>query len=256
MNIIEIKNLNFSYKDKKIFDNFNLKIKKNTWNSIIGANGSGKTTLIKIITGLIESDSIYIDGVNLNNDTKYELRKKIACIFENVENGLFCETVLEELMFVLDNFSIDNKEIRINNILNLFNFENINSLISDLSLDEKQTLAIMSGLIIGPKILILDEALTYLNKKSKIKILNILKKLDITVISITHDVEELLYADNIIVLSDGKVEIMGTLEELFNKDELSDYPFIVNLSKKLKYYDLVNDISYTYKELVDKIWLS
>lgn len=255
MNIIDIKDLNFSYENKILFSNLNLKIKENTWNSLIGDNGSGKTTLLKIILGLIDANNIKIDNINLNKENLFEIRKRIGCVFEVPDNNLICETPLEELSFPLNNLNINDTEIniRINNITKLFNFNKLDKPINELSLDEKQVVAIMSALIINPKILILDEAFTFLSKNITNKILNILKKLNITIISVTHDMEELLYCDNIIILKENKA-IYETKEEVFEKDLLKDYPFIVELSHKLKYYELVDKVSYSYKELVNDVW--
>lgn len=256
MSIIKINNLNFNYDNKILFNNLNLEIKENTWNSLIGNNGSGKTTLLKLILGLIESKGITIDNIELNTENKYEIRKKIGCVFEIPDNNLICETVKEELSFPLNNIGLNEQEVetRIDNITKLFNFKKKESDINSLNLDEKQTLSVMSALITNPKIIILDEAFTYMSKSQSIKILNILKNLNITVISVTHDVEELLYSDNIIIIKDGKIIANEKKETIFEKQLLNDYPFIVDLSLKLKYYELVDNISYTYKDLVNEIW--
>lgn len=257
MYAVKIDNLNFNFGNKVLFKNLNLKIKTNTWNTILGNNGAGKTTLLKIIVGLIESNNIFIDNIKLNKSNKLDIRKKIGCVFENVENNLVCDTVLEELSFPLENLGLSQEEIelRIDNIINLFDFlPGKNQSIDSLTIDEKQVLAIMVSLIYNPKILILDEAFSYVNKLKKIQVMNILKKLNITIINVTHDAEELLYSDNIIVLKDGNVFMNDTIDNVFKDDKIDNLPFIVELSKKLKYYELVDDISYSYKELVEKIW--
>ena len=257
MYAVKIDNLNFNFGNKVLFKNLNLKIKTNTWNTILGNNGAGKTTLLKIIVGLIESDNIFIDNIKLNKSNKLDIRKKIGCVFENVENNLVCDTVLEELSFPLENLGLSQEEIelRIDNIINLFDYlPDKNQSIDSLTIDEKQVLAIMVSLIYNPKILILDEAFSYANKLKKIQVMNILKKLNITIINVTHDAEELLYSDNIIVLKDGNVFMNDTIDNVFKDDKIDNLPFIVELSKKLKYYELVDDISYSYKELVEKIW--
>ena len=145
-------------------------------------------------------------------------------------------------------------DIRIKNITKMFDFKNIDRPINKLTLDEKQTVALMSALIINPKILVLDEAFTYISKSCSKKILNILKKINITIISVTHDAEELLLSDNIIILKEGKIIINDKKEKVFESDLLDNYPFIIDLSNKLKYYELVDKISYSYKELVNEVW--
>lgn len=256
MYIIEINNLNFDYSGKLLFSNLDLKIEKNTFNCLIGNNGCGKTTLLKIMLGLIDSDNVTIDNIKLTKKNKFEIRKKIGCVFENPENNLICETVIEELSFPLNNLNLSKEEIdiRIKNITKMFDFKNIDRPINKLTLDEKQTVALMSALIINPKILVLDEAFTYISKSCSKKILNILKKINITIISVTHDVEELLLSDNIIILKEGKIIINDKKEKVFESDLLDNYPFIIDLSNKLKYYELVDKISYSYKELVNEVW--
>ena len=256
MYIIEINNLNFDYSGKILFSNLDLKIEKNTFNCLIGNNGCGKTTLLKIMLGLIDSDNVTIDNIKLTKQNKFEIRKKIGCVFENPENNLICETVIEELSFPLNNLNLSKEEIdiRIKNITKMFDFKNIDRPINKLTLDEKQTVALMSALIINPKILVLDKAFTYISKSCSKKILNILKKINITIISVTHDVEELLLSDNIIILKEGKIIINDKKEKVFESDLLDNYPFIIDLSNKLKYYELVDKISYSYKELVNEVW--
>lgn len=257
MDIIKIENLDFSYDNKVLFNNLNLKIKDKTWNTIIGSNGSGKSTLIRIILGFIKCDNVIVNGLKQCDDNKYEILKDIGCVFSNPNSNLICETVYDELSFALENLDVSEEIIneRINNIIELFDFKkDLSCSINNLSLKEKQVVAIMSSLITNPKILILDEAFTYIDNKTKIKILNILKSIDFTIIYITHDMEDLLYTDNIIVLDDCKIVINEKKEEVFNKDLLKKYPFIVDLSIKLKYYDLIDDIAYSYRNLVDELW--
>lgn len=257
MDIIKIENLDFNFENRVLFNKLNLKITDKSWYCLLGNNGSGKTTLIKIILGLIKTDSVFINNVSLNEETKYDLRKYVGCVFENPNNNLICEKIEEELSFPLENMGLSEKEIeiRIQNIMKIFGFsKKLDVSINDLTIDEKQTLSIMVALITGPQILILDEAFTFMNKAKKYKILEILKKLDITIISVTHDIEELMFADNIILLKNGKILANDKKENIFEKELLKNIPFIVDLSMKLKYYDLVQDISYSYKELVNKIW--
>lgn len=257
MDVINISNLNFNFENKVLFNNLNLKIEGKKWYTLVGNNGVGKTTLLKLILGIIKSDCIFINDIKLDDESKYELRKCIGYVASNPNNNFLFETVEEELSFPLENLGFTEYEIgiRIDNIIKIFEFaKSKNTSIADLSLDEKQLLSIMTSLITNPKILLLDEAFMFMNKLKKDKALKILKKLDITIINVTHDIEELLFSDNIIIIKDGKILINDKKEEIFEKEVITDFPFIVDLSKKLKYYDLVDDISYSYKELVDKIW--
>ena len=102
--IIKVDNLTFRYKDKFIFDRFSLEINEGDWVSITGSNGSGKSTLIKILTGLLKTDSdINICGLKLNEDNLFNIRKNIGVIFDNPENLFLCETVEDDIEFNLEN---------------------------------------------------------------------------------------------------------------------------------------------------------
>lgn len=257
MDIIELKNLNFKYKDKIIFENFNLNIEQGTWTSIIGSNGSGKSTLVKLLSGLIKTDNIWIDGMKISNNI-YEIRKVMSIVFDDPNTNLICETVREELSFPLENIGI-NDDKRIDEIVKLFNITNIlDNSINELNNSEKQLVALASALIIQPKILILDEAFVYL-ENIKLNIFDILKSLNITIINITHNIEETLAGDNIIILNNGKIlindkkEIVYTKEEMFKEANLN-LPFIVDLSNKLKYYGLINKTYYNMEAMVNDLW--
>lgn len=251
--IIEAKDLTFKYQDKLIFDNLNLQIEENKWYSLIGKNGCGKSTLAKMIVGLIPSN-IIVDGKRVIENIR-ETRKIVGLLMANPNDNLVCETVREELSFPLQNIELSSNEInnRIKNISKILDLK-LSKNITELTTYEKQLLSLSSILVMEPKVLILDEAFTYLDDYSKNKILNILKQLNITIINITHNMEDTLYSDNIIIIEDGKVRI-NDLKEVVYKEE-KDLPFVVDLSRKLIYYDLLKEIKYNYKDLVDEVWKS
>lgn len=234
--MIEVKDLNFSYKNKEIFENLNLKIEQNKWTTIIGNTGVGKTTLLKIIVGLI----------NVEN---YELPGNICYISENPQNRLISETVLEELKFV------EEENEKINDLCELLDFDKyLNESIINLTLSEKQTLVFITILLEKPQVLVLDNAFVYLTKKTKEILLQTLNELNITIINTTTGIEELLYADNIAIIENKSILINDTKENIFKNDYLKSYPFIIDLSKKLCSYELINNIIYTQEELVEEIW--
>lgn len=259
MDIIKINNLNFKYENKEIFKNLNLSIEECLWYTIIGNNGSGKSTLVKILSGLIKSRDIYIDGLEVNSQNLFDIRKKMSVVFENPNTNLICQTVREELSFPLENIGFNNVEKQVKKISKLFSIEELlDNKISDLSNSEKQIIAIAAALIIEPKVLILDEAFTYLTSE-KTNIFNILKKEKITIINITHDVEETLFGDNIIIIKDGEILINEKKELVYEKESLfksahQQVPFIVDLSNKLKYYGLIDKIYYDMKEMIGDLW--
>lgn len=267
-NIIKIEKLNFKYSDKNIFTNLNLNIEKGTFVSIIGPNGSGKTTLIKILTGLLLNYNGYIniDGYNLNEFYLKEIRRKIGVVFDNPDNHFIAETVIDDLAFTLENLQYDNEDITnsINEIAKIFKLKDIlYEEPRNLTNSEKQKVAIAGSLIFNPKILILDEALHQLNPSDKKEVLNILKKYqkqrNLTIIMITHDLENTLYSDKIIVLNEKSVFMEGSLEEVYSQiDKLNklklNLPFIIKLSYLLKKEEVINKIYTDPKKLMEDLW--
>ena len=112
-NIIILKDVSFSYNDKKIFDNFSLNIRRGSYTSIIGPNGSGKSTLMKLIVGLYKANGeIKIDDTLMSEDTYKDIRSRIGIVFENPDNQFVAETVMDEIALALENLNFDKKEIR------------------------------------------------------------------------------------------------------------------------------------------------
>lgn len=260
--IIEINNLSFSY-DKKIFEDFNLSISKNSFTTILGSNSCGKTTLAKILVLEEKFDGeIIIDNTVLNNKTKEQIRNKIEIINENVDDNFICDTVKEDIMFSFEKFNLSNRKIeeKINNICDLLNIKHLlDKKIDTLSMGERQKVALASVLVIEPMILILDNALNVLSDEERINIYKILKKMDITVICFTNNVEDILISDKVVLINDYKVILNTTLKKALTKEKefLScnlELPFMVDLCNKLSYYDLLDDIVLDKKELVDLLW--
>lgn len=267
MSIISIKDLLFRYNDNYIFDKFNLEIERGSYTSIVGTIGAGKTTLIKILLGLIRTNSnITIDGINLCKENIRDIRKKIGVVFENPENGFVCETVMDEIAFSLENLELDHDEID-RRVKEISEYLDITHLLNRdphrLSGGEKQVVTFASVLVIEPEILIFDEAFTMLDYKYKEKIYKVLdncnKENNTTIINVTHDLEDTIYGKDIIVMDKGKIIIKGSKEDvlreekIFNKIGL-DLPFIVELSIKLNYYGLLDKICFSNSELVQSIW--
>ncbi|MDD2518791.1 MAG: ATP-binding cassette domain-containing protein, partial [Bacilli bacterium] len=210
--ILIIKDLTFKYNDNIIFDNFNLTIKRGTWTTIIGPNGSGKSTLVKIIMGLIKSDSyIVIDNTLKTNDNIKEIRKKIGVIFEHPDSTFVAETVMDEMAFALENLELKNDDIK-RKIKEVSKYLNITHLLEknpfQLSGGQKQLVALASILVLEPTILILDEAINRIDYVERDNILAVLSKLHkekgVTIINITHDIEEAVYGDDVILIDNGK----------------------------------------------------
>ncbi len=257
MNIVEIKGLRFSYGKKEIFNNFSLEIEQGKWYSVLGKNGVGKTTFAKILSGMYLSDSIIVDGMKLNKANLYEIKKVLAVVFEEIDDNFVFDTVREEIFFALDSFNIKASEKEIQDILEKFTVENIfNKKTSELTNEEKQILSIVLAVLINPKIIVLDNAFVYINDKETI--IKLLKELKLTIINITEDIEETLYGDNIIILNDKKVLLNEPCLKVYNEELLSlanqKLPFIISLSRKLQYYEIINKDFYSIEKLVGEIW--
>jgi len=267
-NIIKIEKLNFKYKEKQVFNNLDLNIEKGSFISIIGPNGSGKSTLIKILTGLLLDYNGYIniDGYNLNKFYLKEIRRKIGVVFDNPDNHFVAETVIDDLAFSLENLQYSKEDITnsINEIVKIFKLENIlYAEPRNLTNSEKQKVAIAGSLIFNPKILILDESLHQLTPADKKEILDILKKYqkerNLTIIMITHNLENTLYSDRIVVLNEGKIYLDGTLEEVYSeKEKLSklklNLPFMIKLSYRLQDEGIIEKIYTDPKVLMEDLW--
>lgn len=265
--IIKIDNINFSYGEHKIFKNFSLNINRGTYTTIIGPNGSGKSTLVRIILGLMKTDgNIIINGLELNHKNIKAIISKVGVVFENPDNQFVAETVMDDIAFSLENMQVDPKIIKgkVKEISELIGIQDIlEREPHTLSGGEKQLVALASALIIEPDILILDEALTMLDMDDRNKIYNILNKVNIekniTILNVTHDIDEVLFGNDIIVLDEGNIILNGSKElvlqeeKTFNKLGLT-LPFMAELSIKLRYYGLVDHLIFDMDEMVDELW--
>ena len=266
-NIIEMENINFSYNKNQIFKNLNLTFEKGSFTTIIGNNGSGKSTLIRLLVGLLVCEGkITINGLELNHDNLKKIISKIGVVFENPDDQFVAETVLDDIVFSLENMKVDKKEIdkRVKKISKFIGIEDIlDKEPHNLSGGQKQLVALASALITDPDILILDEALTMIDPDTRIKIYKILEQINkvnkITIINVTHNMDEILYGDNLIVMDKGNIVLNGPKEfafleeKTFNKLGLK-LPFIVELTTKLQHYGLIDHLIFDMEELVNEIW--
>lgn len=266
-NIIEMENINFSYNKNQIFKNLNLTFEKGSFTTIIGNNGSGKSTLIRLLIGLLVCEGkININGLELNHDNLKKIISKIGVVFENPDDQFVAETVLDDIVFSLENMQVDKKEIdkRVKKISKFIGIEDIlDKEPHNLSGGQKQLVALASALITDPDILILDEALTMIDPDTRIKIYKILEQINkvnkITIINVTHNMDEILYGDNLIVMDKGNIVLNGPKEFVFLEEKTFNklglkLPFIVELTTKLQYYGLIDHLIFDMEELVNEIW--
>lgn len=265
--IIDIKNLSFNYGKTELYNNFNLEIESGTWVSILGANGAGKSTLVKLLIGLLKSNNkITIDQITLNRAGLKQIRKLMGVVLDNPEIQFVAETVQDELAFTLENLKYSKEEIKekVLEVAHMFKIENLLDIEPHrLSGGQMQKVALASALVLKPKILILDEALSMIDQYDKDEIMKILKKYhkenDTTILNFTSDIEETIYSDRIVGLYKGKLGIDGPAKGVLNEERAMkklglDLPFTVDLATKLKLYGLIDDIELDMDKLVDKIW--
>ena len=249
MTVIELKNLSFSYdKNSKALDDVSLKIEKGTYVSIVGHNGSGKSTLAKLLLGILapSDGNIVIDDVVLTNKTANQLRKKMALVFQNPDNQFIGATVEDDIAFGLENHCVPHEDMQ--NIIVDFATkvgmkEYLSKEPSHLSGGQKQRVAIAGALALDPEILILDEATSMLDPRGKREISELIKSLkdnkpELTIITITHDIEEAYKSDRIIALNKGKVAFDGDPKEMIKHKEIFEelhlsLPFVLEMKEKL-----------------------
>lgn len=272
MSMIKFQNVYFRYQDTDnwVIRHLNLSIKENEKVAIIGKNGSGKSTLAKLICGLLpcEKGRIFIDDEELTTENILELRKKIGMVFQNPENQFVGMTVKEDVAFGLENQGIKREEmlLRISNILAKVGMENFANLEPQhLSGGQKQRVAIASAMVLEPSILILDEATSMLDPVGRKEMISLVQTLHeqqpFTLVMITHDMNEAILADRIVVLDQGEIVLDGVPRELFSNhsDTLKKLgfpaPFTIEVAMALKERGILFDsLPMNQKELISGLW--
>jgi len=223
-------------------------VERGQWLAIVGHNGSGKSTIAKLMIGLLNADpgTIKIDGFVLNEKTVWHVRNKIGMVFQNPDNQFVGATVQDDVAFGLENYGIPRDEMqeRVMDALQKVGMADFaNKEPHHLSGGQKQRVAIASVLALKPEIIILDEATSMLDPRGRNEVFAIIKQLSrderLTIVSITHDLDEAIMADEMIVMNRGEIYKRGTPLEVFSMDEELiklglDIPFVYKLSKKLR----------------------
>jgi energy-coupling factor transport system ATP-binding protein len=269
--VVSLKNVSFQYENQNghALKNVNFDIFEGEWLAIVGHNGSGKSTTAKLLNGLQfpQQGKVMVCGIHLNEESIWEIRKKLGMVFQNPDNQFVGTTVQDDVAFGLENHGIpiDEMLLRVEDSLKKVKMDHfLNQEPHHLSGGQKQRVAIAGVLALRPSIIILDEATSMLDPKGRGEVLETVRALKeeefLTVISITHDLEEAAKADRIIVMNQGEVYREGTPEEIFSMDDELvhlglDIPFSIKMSNAFRQKGI--DLSRHYlseEELVNELW--
>ena len=270
-NIIEVRNLTFKYQktdENHQLNDISFHVKHGEWLSIIGHNGSGKSTVVRLIDGLLEPESgqIYISGDLLTPGNVWDKRGEIGMVFQNPDNQFVGATVEDDVAFGLENQGIPRDEMvqRVDEALKMVRMDEFKDREpARLSGGQKQRVAIAGIIALRPKIIILDEATSMLDPEGRLELIRTVREVKerygLTVISITHDLEEVALSDRVLVMKKGAIESTSSPRELFSRSDLDqiglDQPFVNQLRQSLIDGGLNLPHSYiTEEELEEALW--
>ena len=241
MNLIEFNNVSFSYETQddngnvttnKVLENFNLKIEQGSFVAILGHNGSGKSTVAKLTNGILTADEgeIIVDGIKAENDESiYSIRRKVGMVFQNPDNQIVSSIVEEDVAFGVENLGIEPSECRkrVDEALKTVNMYNYRLRTpSKLSGGQKQRVAVAGIIAMKPKCIVLDEPTAMLDPSGRKEVLDTVIKLNkqenITILLITHYMDEAVLADRVVVMDNGAIMLDGTPREVFSNPEKMD----------------------------------
>ncbi|EUJ40802.1 energy-coupling factor ABC transporter ATP-binding protein [Brochothrix campestris] len=240
-NIVTFEHVSFSYEeDKTVLDDVSLQVAEGEWLAIVGHNGSGKSTMAKLINGLLvaRTGEITVSGLPMTEENIWEIRRRVGMVFQNPDNQFVGATVQDDVAFGLENNGIPQTEMvtRVAQALAdvaMNGFETFEP--NRLSGGQKQRVAIAGVIALRPGLIILDEATSMLDPEGRVSVLATIKALkeqhQLTVISITHDLEEAAMADRVIVMNKGRYLMEGKPETIFKEttklQEIGlDVPFV------------------------------
>ena len=272
--IINLQDITFTYDidaPRPALSEVSLEIKRGEWVAIIGHNGSGKSTLAKTINGLLlpQSGSIQVGNMDLNEGNIWDIRKMVGMVFQNPDNQFVGSTVEDDVAFGMENQGIPREEmlVRVADALEQVRMSDFKTREpARLSGGQKQRVAIAGVVALRPDIIILDEATSMLDPEGREEVIATIKKIkeqsNLTVLSITHDIDEAANANRVLVMKEGRLIDEGTPEKIFSAGpklvELGlDLPFPEKLKAALKARGIPVPAEYLTEEgMVDWLWTS
>jgi energy-coupling factor transport system ATP-binding protein len=268
MGIVEVKDLCFSYDGENMaVDGVSFSVPAGSYTTIVGHNGSGKSTVAKLISGLLEKKSgdIKIDGLDLTEENLQAIRSRIGIVFQNPDNQFIGSTVRDDIAFGLENHCVAQPDM--DPIIDEYAQKvkmtaYLNSEPTHLSGGQKQRVAIAGVLAMKPKVIIFDEATSMLDPQGKDEIKKVIMDLHqesgLTILSITHDIDEVTASDYVLAMDEGHIAMSGTPEEVFRdekklRDIKLDVPFSLKLEAALKKQGVTTNREITMEGLVDEL---
>lgn len=272
--IIELEDIHYRYHEddaREALAGVSLEIRRGEWLAIIGHNGSGKSTLAKVMNGLIEANtgSVVVNGKTLTEETVFDARRTVGMVFQNPDNQFVGTTVEDDIAFGLENIGLPREEMleRVTKVLEMVKMSEFRTKEpARLSGGQKQRVAIAGVTALEPEVIILDEATSMLDPKGRLEVISTIQKLHkekkITVISITHDLDEAAQADRVVLMEQGQIQQIGTPKEIFKLgsklvEKGLDVPFAEKLIEALRERGINAPEEYLDEEgLVKWIWTS
>lgn len=272
--IIELEDIHYRYHEddaREALAGVSLEIRRGEWLAIIGHNGSGKSTLAKVMNGLIEANtgSVVVNGKTLTEETVFDARRTVGMVFQNPDNQFVGTTVEDDIAFGLENIGLPREEMleRVTKVLEMVKMSEFQTKEpARLSGGQKQRVAIAGVTALEPEVIILDEATSMLDPKGRLEVISTIQKLHkekkITVISITHDLDEAAQADRVVLMEQGQIQQIGTPKEIFKLgsklvEKGLDVPFAEKLIEALRERGINVPEEYLDEEgLVEWLWTS
>ena len=269
MKSVVFSHVSYSYGENSFaIKDLSFELEKGSYIALVGHNGSGKSTIAKLLIGLLPlaKGEIYVNGLKLNKKNLSSVRSKIGIVFQNPDNQFIGSTVEDDIAFGLENRRVPHEDMQA--IINEYAakvgmIDYLKKEPTNLSGGQKQRVAIAGVLALSPEIIIFDEATSMLDPRGKREIASIIRDMrtnmpDLTIISITHDVEEAYLADQIVLLKDGDVVAIDTPDNIFNNEEYIEKcklkkPFLLSLKDECRKAGLDIEDAKGVREAIEKL---
>ena len=266
--VMVVSNLSYSIDGRKIVDDIDLELEDSIVNAVLSSNNGGKTTLIRLLSGIYphKSGKISVNDIELNKDNFKKYIINISTILDDIDDQFVCDTVKEEIEYPLINLKYKSNKINdlYEEILDFIKINNIsNKRINSLTHYEKIKVLLAASIIHNPKVLLIDDVLRFLNKEEKEEILRLFDRIandrGITILFTTSNLNDVKNISNIYILNNGRIVMNDSFESIIMKDnELSkmgiEVPIMIDLSRKLEFYKLIDKIYYDPDKVVDALW--